>query len=126
MARLVALVLAYFFLALALVGIFLPGLPTVPFLLLTAWFAARGSDRLHRWLYTHPYSGKLLLDWEQEKSVSRTSKVIAVSMLITSWSVMYYHLNNVWGLAGSAVLFMLIATYLASRPEPKKDGQSPG
>jgi uncharacterized membrane protein YbaN (DUF454 family) len=49
------LILAYFFLALAIAGIFLPGLPTVPFLLLTAWFAARGSERLHRWLYAHPH-----------------------------------------------------------------------
>ena len=121
MARLVALILAYFFLAFAIVGIFLPGLPTVPFLLLTAWFAARGSDRLHSWLYAHPHLGKLLIDWEQQGAVSRTSKVIAVLMLITSWVVMYHRLNNVWGLVGIAVLFVAIATYLVSRPEPNKD-----
>lgn len=121
MTRLVALILAYFFLALAIVGIFLPGLPTVPFLLLTAWFAARGSDRLHSWLYAHPHLGKLLIDWEQQKAISRTSKVIAVLMLITSLVVMYHHLNNVWGLVGIAVLFVVVATYLVSRPEPNKD-----
>jgi len=122
MARLMALILAYFFLALAVVGMFLPGLPTVPFLLLTAWFAARGSDRLHSWLYAHPHLGKLLIDWEQQRAVSRTSKVIAVLMLITSWVVMYHRLNNVWGLVCLAVLFVAIATYLVSRPEPNKDG----
>ena len=121
MARLAALILAYFFLALAIVGMFLPGLPTVPFLLLTAWFAARGSERLHSWLYAHPHLGKLLIDWEQQGAVSRTSKVIAVLMLITSWVVMYHRLDNVWVLAGIAVLFVAIATYLASRPEPDKD-----
>jgi len=123
MARLAALILAYFFLALAIVGIFLPGLPTVPFLLLTAWFAARGSDRLHRWLYAHPHLGKLLIDWEQQKAISRTSKVIAVIMLTASWAVMYHRLDDVWLLAGIAVLFVIIATYLISRPEPSKDGQ---
>ena len=122
MTRLVALILAYFFLALAIMGMFLPGLPTVPFLLLTAWFAARGSDRLHGWLYAHPHLGKLLIDWEQQGAVSRTSKVIAVLMLITSWVVMYHRLNNVWGLVGIAVLFVAIATYLVSRPEPNKGG----
>lgn len=121
MTRLVALVLAYFFLALAIVGIFLPGLPTVPFLLLTAWFAARGSDRLHSWLYAHPHLGKLLIDWEQQKAVSRTSKVIAVLMLIISWVVMYHRIDNVWVLVGIAVLFVVIATYLLSRPEPIKE-----
>jgi len=121
MARLVALILAYLFLALAIVGMFLPGLPTVPFLLLTAWFAARGSSRLHSWLYAHPHLGKLLIDWEQQGAVSRTSKVIAVLMLIFSWVVMYHHLNNVWGLVGIAILFVGIATFLVSRPEPNKD-----
>ena len=122
MARLVALILAYFFLVLAIVGMFFPGLPTVPFLLLTAWFAARGSERLHGWLYVHPHLGKLLIDWEQQGAVSRTSKAIAVLMLITSWVVMYHRLDNVWGLAGIAVLFVAIATYLVSRPEPNKIG----
>jgi len=123
MARLAALILAYFFLALAIVGIFLPGLPTVPFLLLTAWFAARGSERLHSWLYAHPHLGKLLIDWEQQKAISRTSKVIAVIMLTASWAVMYHRLDDVWLLAGIAVLFVIIATYLVSRPEPSKGGQ---
>lgn len=123
MGRLVALTLACFFIALAIVGVFLPGLPTVPFLLLAAWFAARGSDRLHRWLYAHPHFGKLLIDWEQEGAISRKSKVIAVLMLITSWIVMYHHISNVWGLVGSAFLFLVIATFLISRPESSKDEQ---
>ena len=123
MARLVALILAYFFLALAIAGMFLPGLPTVPFLILTAWFAARGSDRLHGWLYAHPHLGKLLIDWEQQGAVSRRGKVIAVLMLITSWVVMYHRLDNIWGLVGIAVLFIAIATFLISRPEPDKNGE---
>jgi hypothetical protein len=122
MTRLLALILAYFFLALAIVGTFLPGLPTVPFLLLTAWFAARGSDRLHRWLYAHPHLGKLLIDWEQQRAVSRTSKILAVLMLMVSWGVMYYRLNNVWMLAGITILFLVIGGYLISRPEPKSNG----
>ncbi|WP_339673510.1 YbaN family protein [Dasania marina] len=122
MARLLALILAYFFLALAIVGVFLPGLPTVPFLLLTAWFAARGSDRLHGWLYAHPHLGKLLIDWEQQGAVSRTSKVTAVFMLIISWAVMLNRLDNIWLLTAIAILFITIAMYLISRPEPHKAG----
>lgn len=118
MTQLLSLVLAYFFLALSIVGVFLPGLPTVPFLLLTAWFAARGSARLHSWLYAHPQLGRLLIDWEKQGAVSRSSKVLAVLMLITSWVVMYYRLNNAVLLAGLAVLFICIALFLLTRPEP--------
>jgi len=121
MTRLLALILAYIFLALAIVGVILPGLPTVPFLLLTAWFAARGSDRLHSWLYAHPHLGKQLTDWEQHGAVSRTSKVLAVLMLIISWYVMYHRLNSAWMLVGIAFFFVTLAIYLISRPESNMD-----
>lgn len=120
MTRFLALILAYFFLILAIVGVFLPGIPTVPFLLLTAWFSARGSDRLHRWLYAHPHLGKLLIDWEQQGAITRTSKVVAVLLLITSWLVMYYRLTNLLVLTGIGVLFIVVASFLITRPEPDK------
>jgi len=118
MARIGALILAYFFLLLALIGVFLPGLPTVPFLLLTAWFAARGSDRLHGWLYAHPRLGQLLIDWEREQAISRKTKALAISMLVVSWIVMYFRLHNNWLLAVISVLFIGVSIYLVSRPEP--------
>ncbi|MDF1551893.1 MAG: YbaN family protein [Deferrisomatales bacterium] len=120
MTRLVALILAYFFLAMAIVGMFLPVLPTVPFLLLAAWFAARGSDRLHGWLYAHPHLGRLLIDWEQQRAVSRTSKVVAVLMLIVSYVVIYNRVDNLLFIVVVAVLFFAVATFLVSRPEPGK------
>ncbi len=119
MTRLAALLLAYFFLVLALIGVILPGLPTVPFLLLAAWFSAKGSDRLHRWLYAHPHLGKLLIDWEQQGAISRSSKVIAFLLLTLSWVIMYQRIDNIWLMTGMAVLFISIMAFLVSRPEPR-------
>ena len=119
MTRLLLLSLACFFLALAFIGVFLPGIPTVPFLLLTAWFAARGSERLHRWLYEHPRFGRLLIDWEQQRAISRTSKVFAVLMLTVSWVLMYQRVTNLWVMAGITVFFLSVAVFLLSRPEPR-------
>ena len=118
MARLAALILAYSFLALALIGIILPGLPTVPFLLLAAWFSAKGSDRLHQWLYAHPKLGKLLIDWEQQGAISRTSKIMACLLLILSWVIMYQRVDNLWLITAMTVLFISIMVFLISRPEP--------
>ena len=120
MPRLIALILAYLSLALAIVGVVLPGLPTVPFLLLAAWFSARGSERLHRWLYAHPHFGKLLIDWERQRAISRSSKLIAVAALIVSWVVMYHRISNIWVLAGTALFFIAMAVFLISRPEPNR------
>ena len=118
--RWTCLILAYLFLILAFIGVVLPGLPTVPFLLLTAWFAARGSERLHGWLYAHPKFGKLLIDWEQQGAVSRTSKVMAVILLMASWVLMYLRIDNHWVMTGLAVLFLSIIVFLLTRPEPRR------
>ena len=120
MARKLALVLAYFFLALAFIGVFLPGIPTVPFLLLTAWFAARGSEKLHRWLYSHPHFGQLLIDWEQNRAVSRKAKVLAVLMMAASWFLMYFRVGPGILLAVISVVFTLVSIFLIGRPEPRR------
>lgn len=117
--RIIALILAYLFLGLALVGVVLPGLPTVPFLLLAAWFSAKGSDRLHRWLYAHPHLGKLLIDWEQQGAISRSSKVLAFLLLTLSWSIMYYRTDSAVLMIFLAVLFISLMAFLISRPEPR-------
>lgn len=118
MLRYLALLLACLFLILAIIGIFLPGLPTVPFLLLAAWFSARSSPRLHQWLHRHPIFGKLLTDWETNKSISRNSKIIAVLMLMLSYALMLVRVDNTWILIGVALLFLAVAAFLISRREP--------
>jgi uncharacterized protein len=111
-------VLAYLFTGLALVGVVVPGLPTFPFLLLAAWAAARGSDRLHTWLYEHPRFGAALIDWEREGAVSRRSKVLAIALMALSWLIMLWRVGDPWILTALAALFLTTGTYVARRPEP--------
>lgn len=116
--RYIFLLLAYFFLVLAIIGVFLPGVPTVPFVLLAAWFSARGSERLHSWLYDHPHLGKILIDWEKQRAISRTSKITAVLMFAISWFVMLQRVNDMVLLTAVTILFIILSIYLISRPEP--------
>jgi uncharacterized protein len=117
-ARWAYALLAYLCVGLAMLGILLPGLPTVPFLLLAAWAASRGSKRLHRWLYDHPRFGQALIDWEQKKAISRRTKVVTVLLLASSWVIMYWRVGNPWLLLGLALLFSGVATFVLSRNEP--------
>jgi uncharacterized membrane protein YbaN (DUF454 family) len=123
MKKAVSLVLAYLFLALAIIGVVLPGLPTVPFLLLAAWFAARGSERLHAWLYAHPHFGQLLIDWEQQKAVSRKSKVLAIIMMAASAVFLCYKTENTTLVAVVVSIFVCVSTYLLTRPEPTRNAR---
>lgn len=67
---------------LALVGMVLPLLPTVPFLLLAAFFFARSSERLHYWLLSHSTFGPLIEDWQARGAIRPKAKRIATLSII--------------------------------------------
>jgi uncharacterized membrane protein YbaN (DUF454 family) len=119
MKKIMSLGMAYFFLGLGMIGVFIPLLPTVPFLLLSAWFAVRGSDDLHQWLLNHPRFGDMLREWEEHGAMSRKSKIMAVSMIILSWVIMYLLAINPWVLGLLVLLFVIVSVYIMTRPEPR-------
>jgi uncharacterized membrane protein YbaN (DUF454 family) len=83
MRRMVYKPLGLFFLALAILGVVLPGLPATPFLILAAWFFARSSEKWHRRLLDSELFGPLLRNWEQRRCISLRTKIVAlVSMLV--------------------------------------------
>jgi uncharacterized membrane protein YbaN (DUF454 family) len=67
------------------VGIFLPLVPTVPFLLLAAACFARSSDRFHRWLLEHAYLGPLISDYLNYGGIPQRARRIAISMVWVSF-----------------------------------------
>jgi uncharacterized membrane protein YbaN (DUF454 family) len=70
-------------LALGLIGVVLPGLPTTPFVLLAAACYAKASPRLHGWLINHRWMGPMVRDWETHRSLTRRTKTVAqVSMVL--------------------------------------------
>nr|WP_244754274.1 YbaN family protein [Rhodanobacter sp. B2A1Ga4] len=94
-------------LALALVGIVLPLLPTVPFLLLTAACWSRASPRWHRWLLARPRLGPAIVRWERERTVPRRAKFSAVALIVLSMGASIWLLRDhpwlPWALAAVAV-----------------------
>ena len=80
--------LALLSLALGLVGIVLPGLPTVPFLLLAAWAGGKGWPALEAWLLNHPRHGPAIRRWRDHGAVPRRAKWAATLMMGLSASVL--------------------------------------
>jgi uncharacterized protein len=74
-------------LLLGIVGLFLPLLPTTPFLLLASACFARGSTRLHRWLLQHRVFGVYLRNVEAGNGIPLRAKIVALAMM---WASLAY------------------------------------
>ncbi|AZG72898.1 YbaN family protein [Shewanella livingstonensis] len=83
-------------LALGLIGIALPLLPTVPFILLAAFCFARSNDRLHHWLVTHPWFAEGINQWQSKRALSRPLKQKAMLMSCLSFMVSIIIVPIVW------------------------------
>ncbi|MGM9480501.1 YbaN family protein [Roseateles sp. NT4] len=79
--------LALLSLALGLIGLVLPVVPTVPFLLLAAWAAGKGWPVLERWLLNHAHFGPHIRGWRERGAVPRRAKWMA-SLMMTASAVM--------------------------------------
>lgn len=112
--------LAYTSLGLGLVGIVVPGLPTVPFVLLSAFAAARGSQRLHDWLLAHRQFGPMIRDWQAHGAVSRRAKWLAVTMMSVCAVIMFLTAPKVWMAATGTAIMTVVAIWLWARPEPPR------
>jgi hypothetical protein len=74
-------------LLLGMVGIVLPLLPTVPFLLLSAFLFARSSERLHYWLMSHPKLGPPIEDWQARGAINPYAKKLATVSIVAVFSI---------------------------------------
>ncbi len=74
---------------LGVVGLFLPVVPTTPFLLLASACFVRSSPRLHAWLLGSRLFGPFLRDWEKHRGVRPHVKIVAVCMILTAVASSY-------------------------------------
>lgn len=109
--------LAVLCLALGVLGIFLPVLPTTPFILLAAWAAARSSPRLLAWLESHPLFGKMLRDWRQGGVVSRKAKWSATLVMASSALIILVFVHKPFVQALAIGCMACVLAWLWKRPE---------
>ena len=86
-----------FFLGLGIIGIFLPILPTTPFLLLAAACYARSSKKFYDWLLNNKLIGAYIKNYREGKGVPLKVKIFTISLLwITILFSVYFIINIVW------------------------------
>ncbi len=103
--------------ALGTIGIILPLLPTVPFLLLAAVCFAKSSNKAHSWLINHKILGPPIQDWYSSGAIRKPAKIAASVCIITAF-ILSLAFNIVWwALALQAIVLTCVSVFIWSRPE---------
>ena len=111
------LVLGLAFMALGFVGVFLPLLPTTPFLILAAACFARSSPRLENWLLDHPRFGPMLCDWRARGAIPWKAKLMSLAGMSSGFLV-FWLAHKPGPLLTMAVVALMLTgvAYVFTRP----------
>jgi hypothetical protein len=122
MPRLIWLYLGHLFIGLGIVGIFLPILPTTPFILLASACYSRGSERFSVWLLNHPTFGPPLRDWRSQKIIRPKAKIIAsLSIWVAIGMVTLSAKIPLYGKVGMVLVVIPVWLYIVTRPSRPRD-----
>ncbi|MEX1024790.1 MAG: YbaN family protein [Planctomycetota bacterium] len=103
---------------LGFVGVFLPLVPTTPFLLLAAWCFVRSSPGLHAWLLSNRWFGPYLRQWEATHTVPRRAKTTAIAVVLVTFGVSMLVVPEVWQrwmLLGLGCIVLVVTVRLPTR-----------
>ena len=101
---------------LGIAGIFLPLLPTTPFILLAAFCFSRGSRRFEAWLLAHPRFGPMVADWRARRAVPRRAKQPAWAMMTLGSTWAWWVMPEPWRWL-PALVCLAVAAWLWQLPD---------
>ena len=102
--------------AIGLVGIVVPGLPTTVFLLIAAWAFSRSSERFQAWLVEHPRLGPPIQAWRDRGAIPMKAKVLADLMMTISLAIIIFYGSGWIFPAAIGAIMAGAAAFVISRP----------
>ncbi len=103
--------------ALGVVGLFLPVMPTTVFMILAAWFFARSSPRFEAWLLAHPIFGPPIVQWRRNGAIPPAAKALAILGMAGGFGVFFVLLHPpTWLAVLVAAALLASAVFVLSRP----------
>jgi uncharacterized membrane protein YbaN (DUF454 family) len=118
--RLTLILIGLLSIVLGALGIFVPLLPTTPFLLLAAFAFANSSERMHQWLLDHNIFGPLIDDWRQYRAISRRAKIVSILSMVAIILISALMSAPTYVVVIQALVLSATATFVLSRPLPPR------
>lgn len=117
LVRALLVALGFAFVALGILGAFLPVLPTTPFLLLAAACFARASARFYNLLLNSRTFGPLIVEWRRHRSIPWRTKLWAIGLMATTLTVsVVFFVRELWLQVALAGLGVLLAAWMYAIP----------
>lgn len=119
--KLAYFVLGWLCLGMAYIGLITPGIPYSPFVVAAAWSFARSSERMHRWLYSHPLFGPFLVNWNEKRVFPQKMKYFMLAMMTLSLIIMWTSGVKPVGVVSTAVFMALVAVWAWRYPSTPEE-----
>lgn len=110
------LTVGWTFVMLGIVGIALPVVPTVPFLLVAAWAFARSSPALRQRILDHPTYGPSVRAWQERGAVGKVAKIWAILAMTGGVGLSWWIGIDPWIVGLQAAICAAVGVFLLSRP----------
>ena len=107
----------------AYVGFVLPGIPFSIFLVIAAWAFAKSSQRMHDWLYNHPWFGGFLTNWTDKRVFPQKGKYAMILVMASSLAFLWFSTGNLAAVAWSGSFMALVAVWAWRYPSTLEEHQ---
>jgi uncharacterized membrane protein YbaN (DUF454 family) len=95
----------------AYIGVVTPGIPYSPFVVFAAYCFSKGSERLHKWIYSHPLFGPFLTNWSEKRVFPLKMKFFMLGMMSLSLCIMFFTGVKPIGVISTAIFMACVAVY---------------
>lgn len=110
--RNILLGVAWISLILGGIGIFLPLLPTTPFILLSAFCFQKSSEKFHQWILDSPVFGKYIRDYQEQKGITLKNKIVAITFMAVGMSFSAYKVPNTYMRISLVIIFIAVSYHI--------------
>ena len=104
-------VLGLLSLGMAYIGVITPGIPFSIFVVFAAYCFAKGSPKMHTWLYNHKLFGPFLTNWTEKKVFPKKFKFFMIITMSTSLGIMWFTGIKPIGILSTGIFMFLVAVW---------------